>query len=393
VRPVLLLLALACSSALAAPRQVDEYHWTGVERIVAIGDLHGDYASYLAALQAAGLVDAKGKWTGGATHLVQTGDIPDRGPDTRRIITHMAKLAQEAAKKGGYVHNLMGNHEAMNVTGDLRYVSAGEYAAYADRKSAARRDRYYFTVMDALQRSEPEKYAALPADHRATWNAEHPLGWVEHRAAWDPRWNPKGAMFDWVMGEQVAIQINDLVFMHGGLSNKYCGNTLASMTSMARDKLRKADPADPGILEDPLGPLWYRGLSGVAPEAPSAIVDAVLATHGAKHLVVGHTPTGGAIWPRYDARVVMIDTGMSAAYGSHVGYLEATPQGLFAGYRTGKLPLPVDDGVRGDYLDAVLALHPGDADLKEELDKLRSAAPQAAPADAAAPALTCDISP
>lgn len=393
MRAALLLLALVGSTAWAAPRQVDEFHWVGVERIVAIGDLHGDFASYLAALQAAGLVDAKGKWIGGATHLVQTGDIPDRGPDTRRIIEHMGKLAKEAAKKGGRVHNLMGNHEAMNVTGDLRYVVPGEYAAYADKKSAARRDKYYATVMAALERNEPEKFAALPADHRKAWDAEHPLGWIEHRAAWDPRWNARGAMFDWVMHEQVAIQVNDLVFLHGGLSNKYCGNSLASMTTAARDKLRKADPADPGILEDQMGPLWYRGLSGVAPEAPVAIVDAVLKTHGAKHIVVGHTPTGGAIWPRYDSRVVMIDTGMSAAYGSHVGYLEVTPQGMFAGYRTGKLPLPVDDSVRGDYLDAVLALHPGNADLKEGLDKLRAATPAAATADAAAPALTCDISP
>jgi hypothetical protein len=398
VRHLLLLLALGCSGAWAAPRQVDEFHWVDVDRIVAIGDLHGDYASYLAALQAAGLVDAKGKWTGGATHLVQTGDIPDRGPDTRRIIAHMGKLAKEAAKRGGRVHNLMGNHEAMNVTGDLRYVVAGEYAAFVDKQSAARRDRYYAAVLDAIRRSEPERFAALPADHRAAWDAEHPLGWVEHRAAWDPRVNPKGELFLWTLQEKVAIQLNDLVFLHGGLSHKYCGNSLESMTTMARDKLRAADPADPGILEDQLGPLWYRGLAGVAPEAPVEIVDAILQTHGAKRIVIGHTPTGGAIWPRLDGRVVMIDTGMSAHYGGPVAYLEATPQGLFAGYRTGKLPLPVDDGVRGDYLDAVIALHPGNAELRKDLDKLRAGTPAAEPVDAAtpaapAPALTCGISP
>ena len=95
----LVLLTLLCSSlAVGAAREVDEYHWEGVERIVAIGDLHGDYENYLATLQAAGLADSKGKWTGGSAHLVQTGDIPDRGPDTGRIIEHIIKLDKQARR-------------------------------------------------------------------------------------------------------------------------------------------------------------------------------------------------------------------------------------------------------------------------------------------------------
>ena len=83
-----MLLLLASPELHAAPEKIDEHHWTGVERVVAIGDLHGDYDAYFTVLQAAGIVDAKGQWIAGATHLVQAGDIPDRGPDTRRIIAH-----------------------------------------------------------------------------------------------------------------------------------------------------------------------------------------------------------------------------------------------------------------------------------------------------------------
>jgi hypothetical protein len=399
MRILLLGLLLASQSLWAAPRQVDDLRWDGVERIVAIGDLHGDYAGYMAVLRASGLVDAKGRWTGGSTHLVQTGDIPDRGPDTRRIIEHMGKLAKEAAKKGGRVHNLMGNHEAMNVDGDLRYVVEGEYAAWADARSAERRDRYFAVVMDKLEQADPAKHAALPADYRATWNKEHPLGWVEHRAAWDPRWNPKGPMYEWVLQEPVAIQLNDLVFVHGGIGPAYCGNSLESMTAMARKALRLEAPGALGILEDENGPLWYRGLAGVAPATPVATVDEILKRHGARHIVIGHTPTGGVVWPRLDGRVVMIDTGMSAAYGSRVGWLEATKDGLVAGYPGGRVPLPLADAGRADYLDAVIALQPGNDALAKRRDALRAGQADPVPEDAGAgalsvpaPAVTCDIS-
>ena len=184
---------------------------------MAIGDVHGDYDNYLAVLQLAGIVDGRGRWIAGDTHLVQAGDIADRGPDTRRIIGHMQRLAREARRQGGRVHNLLGNHEAMNVRGDLRYVSEGEFAAFADRRSPALRDRYYRAWLETLAKADPEGTAALPADHRQAWDLEHPLGWVEHRLAWDPRWDPDGELFRWALGTAVAIRINDLVFVHGGI--------------------------------------------------------------------------------------------------------------------------------------------------------------------------------
>lgn len=398
MRYLLLAMLLVGQALWAAPRQIDDHRWENVARIVAIGDLHGDYASYLTALQAAGVVDRRGRWIAGDTHLVQTGDIPDRGPDTRRIITHMAKLAREAAKRGGRVHNLMGNHEAMNVYGDLRYAVEGEFKAFASARSAALRDRYFSKLMEGLEQSQPDRHAALPADYREQWDREHPLGWVEHRAAWDPRWDPQGEMFRWVMQTRVAIQINDLVFVHGGISRAYCRNSLASLTGMAQQALRRSESGKLGILEDELGPLWYRGLAGVAPATSLATVDAILLNHAARRIVIGHTPTSGVIWPRLDGRVIMIDTGMAAAYGSNIGWLEVTPEGLFAGYRGGRLPLPLDDESRLDYLEAVIALHPANEALLRRRDSLRAGQTEsadtgsAASVEASAPAATCDIS-
>src|SRR3954469_19764409 len=66
------------------------------QKIIALGDLHGDYDAFLALLAQAGLVDAKGHWSGGKTTFVQLGDVVDRGPKSRDIILHLQRLQKEA---------------------------------------------------------------------------------------------------------------------------------------------------------------------------------------------------------------------------------------------------------------------------------------------------------
>jgi hypothetical protein len=329
----------------------------------------------MAALQAAGLVDKRGKWIGGETHLVQTGDIPDRGPDTVKIIEHLGKLAKQASKKGGRVHSLIGNHEAMNVYGDLSYVTPAEYEFFVTRNSEALRDRYYELVMQNLQQTDPESFAKLPENYRELWDKNHPLGWVEHRQAWSPAWNPEAELAAWVLDRKVAIQINDLIFLHGGISGFYCQNTLQSLTEKVVNALRNFDPVNPGIVVDEFGPLWYRGLAGIKPVAAPETVQAVLEQHGASHIVIGHTPTGGAIWPRYQGRVIQIDTGISSAYGGHVAYLEITPGHIYAGYPGGKIELPASDDDTIPYLEKVIAMNPDNAYLQRMLENLKNPPP------------------
>jgi hypothetical protein len=384
---VALASLFVCALALGDARQVDEYQWDGVGRIVAVGDVHGDYDNYIAVLRAAGLVDKKGKWSGGSTHFVQTGDVPDRGPDTQEIIEHLSKLKKQAQRKGGYVHTLIGNHEAMNVYGDLRYVHEGEFKAFVTRNSGSLRDRYYEIYLQDLAARDPERFAALAANFREQWNLEFPLGWVEHRQAWDPAWRAGGKYAEWVLGNKVAVRVNDNLFLHGGISGFYCQNSLQWITDRVLEKLKNFDPAAPGILEDEFGPLWYRGLSDDGQVASPDTVEAILAQHGVSRIVVGHTPTNGVIWPRFDGKVVVIDTGIGAAYGGHLGYLEITADGLFAGYPGGKLPLPSGDDGAEAYLEQVIALNPGNRYLTQRLQVLQRspvAAASEAPADAGA---------
>src|SRR5437899_5638942 len=134
---VSVLAVLMLGAAAPAPAQSA---WDHVARVVVMGDLHGDYAKFHDMLKQAGLIDARDRWSGGATHLVQVGDVPDRAPDTRRILDLLIRLEPQARRAGGYVHALIGNHEAMNMEGDLRYTTPGEFAAFADSQSPHRRD-------------------------------------------------------------------------------------------------------------------------------------------------------------------------------------------------------------------------------------------------------------
>jgi len=258
----------------------------------------------------------------------------------------------------------------MNMYGVPRYVHPGEFEAFVTRGSGALRDRYYDVVMQSLEAQDPEGFAALPENYREEWNSKIPLGWVEHRQAWDPAWNPQGEYANWVLDKKIAIRINDTIFLHGGISGYYCQNSLESITQKARASLRHFDPLNPGLIEDENGPLWYRGLSGVEPHALPETVDAILEHHGVKHIVVGHTPTNGVIWPRYEAKVVMIDSGIGSAYGGHIAYLEIMPDGLFGGYPNNKLPLPHDAEGLAPYLERVIEADPDNPYLQRRLQLL-----------------------
>lgn len=366
------LLALLPLSALAEAREVAPHEWEGVERVIVLGDVHGDYVQYMDVLKAAGLINKRGRWDGGNTHFVQTGDIPDRGPDTRMIMDHLAKLQKEAAKKGGRVHTLIGNHDAMNVYGDLRYVTPGEYAAFEGRGSERLREAQWEHHVKTLEARDPEGFAAMDLDaFREEWEADYPLGWVEHRQAWIP----DGEYGSMVMDHPLVLRIDDTLFVHGGLSAKYCELSLEDLTERAHDEMGNYNYAEPGMIEDPLGPLWYRGLATGNEARLAPMLDAVLERYGAERIVVGHTPTQGVVWPRFDGKVILNDVGLAKHYGAHFAFLELKDGQAIAHYRDGNtVTLPADNAGRLAYLEQVVALDPDNAYLQSRLEKVRLAA-------------------
>lgn len=326
-----LVLAMA-AVGLAAPAPAAE-----PQRIVAVGDLHGDYQAWLDIARAARLVDRRNRWAGRATILVQTGDIVDRGPDSLRIIRHLMRLKREAARRGGKVVVLVGNHEAMNMTDDLRYVHPGEYAAFATTGSDRLRELTFqaneAAIVAAFRARSPQMTSAAV---RAAWLAQNPSGKLEHRAAWSPR----GELGRWTIGNPAVVKIGGNLFVHGGISARYAGIGVDEINRRTAAALASATEAPDAIINDPLGPLWYRGLvarardpetraQGAAAPPPAAAAPAVeqelasvLAAHGARRMVIGHTPSLAGIEISHGGRLVRIDTGISRYYGGRLGFLE-----------------------------------------------------------------------
>lgn len=315
-------LAAAPAFALPAPQPA---------RIVAVGDLHGDFAAWRDIAGAAGLVDGNAHWTGGRTTLVQVGDVVDREPDSLKIIRELMRLQKEAPRQGGRVVTLVGNHEAMNMIGDLRYTTPGEFAAFATPGSEALRDRLY----EARKAEIEARYRAgnptlTSAAIRDAWIKATPLGWVEERLAWAP----DGEIGRWVLRNPAVALIDGNLFVHGGISAEYSKLSLAEINRQVAAALAATDKSPGSIISSALGPLWYRGLITRDPKVTEIVEGAtprptieqelttVLAAYGARRIIVGHTPNPAGIQLLYGGRLVTIDTGNSRYYRGTPSYLE-----------------------------------------------------------------------
>jgi len=274
----------------------------GVERIVAVGDVHGAYDRFIEILKVAGVIDAAGHWSGGKTHFVQLGDVLDRGPDSRKALDFLQQLEREANRAGGQVHSLIGNHEAMRLLGDVRYVVPGEFAAFETKDSKK-------TLQQAVEATTTDEEA------RKRLMAETPLGQLEMMRAF-----ASGAPYgNYIRRLNAVVRINGVVFLHGGISPEVAPLSCTKINDTVRKDLSsdiektKKDPLLSLVARED-GPLWYRGLmqepATFAPE-----VDKILEAQHAQAIVVAHTViAGGRIGVRFGGKVIGIDTGMQQAY-------------------------------------------------------------------------------
>src|SRR6185295_3590197 len=115
-------LVLAAAGALPVFPQAPPDTFENIRRVVAMGDVHGDFQRFVDLWRTADLVDAKNTWTGGDTHLVLDGYFVDRGDHSAQVLNLRMELERQRRQGGGQVHALIGNHEALNLYGDFRYV-------------------------------------------------------------------------------------------------------------------------------------------------------------------------------------------------------------------------------------------------------------------------------
>jgi calcineurin-like phosphoesterase family protein len=294
-------LAILLCAARPASAAKSACEWEGVERIVAIGDVHGAYDRFVEILKVARLVDEDERWIGGATHLVQLGDVVDRGDGSRKVLDLLRRLERDAQTAGGMVHLLLGNHEAARMLGDLQFATDGEYEAFASPNSEKVRRDYLRTLG-----------AQGAREHAAQ---KTPLGLVEMRLAFG-RDGEYGRLLRQL---PVTIKINGIEFAHGGISPSVAGMGCDKINEQVRRELTgdldrtRAQPLS-SLTARADGPLWYRGLAQ-QPETFAPQMDEILAKLRARAIVVGHTVAAtGRITTRFDGRVIQIDTGMQPAY-------------------------------------------------------------------------------
>lgn len=398
---VALLVLLAPTAVLAesgdcaeTPPAPDPWRYEGVEKVVAVADVHGAYDAFVEILEHADVIDDQGRWAYGKGHLVLLGDLVDRGARSIDVLDFVMDLQAQAAEAGGRVHQLLGNHEVMVLVGDLRYVHPNDFAAFAgeeharDRKSALRR-----LMRRLVARGEMRDRV------RSEFEARYPPGYFAFHQAFS-----KGGRYAcWLLRQRAFVVINGTVFIHGGLgpalqdvppgeiNERALGEIAEILTIEERlegagviapedDFVRKVEALrelhrDPTVLGEELtprnlmllnsarsllrlydesllmrsdGPAWYRGqvLSGAKQERAS--LEAALSRLGAKQVVVGHTPSHtGRVASHHGGRVIQLDTGMLAShYKGRPSALRLAkgeaPSVLYAGEEAWPLPRPLE---------------------------------------------------
>ncbi len=270
--------------------------FTDVNKIVAISDVHGQYDLMIDLLRIHKVIDEQKQWIFGKAHLVVTGDNLDRGDKVMDILWFLFFLQKQAAKAGGQVHVLLGNHEIMVLQGDIRYLN-----------------RKYLYTSGVLK----NRYHLMFAEGSV-------LG-------------------DWIANHQVMISINRTLFVHGGISEeilklKY---SLEEMNDIFNRHLIRFED-ESAVLKDPKlaalyeenGPLWYRGYFKEDKKFP---IKKILKKLDQDRIIVGHT-SFDSIRTFYDGSLIGIDcsikkgkTGQVLIYEDHkffVGKLDGTRHSL-----------------------------------------------------------------
>jgi hypothetical protein len=325
---LLTLQAMALPGLASAAEQQAPGIWTGASKVTAVGDLHGSYDKAIRLLQAADLLDEDLRWIGGEQHLVVAGDFIDRGPGDRPLMDFFRRLQPESEAAGGRVHILLGNHEVMNLMRDLRYVNPEAHQFWADdEKKADRRAAWRIFSSSATANANGTR-------SKADFEEKFPPGYFARLQSF----NPEGEYGQWLLGLPATVKINDVVFLHGGMTVESAAlgvdeinqrlqdvlrrhlearevmekkgvitplMTFGEILWMARSAVNQADRLSRALVEaaqeldetfkSPLlgemGPLWYRGGSFEDERIEREMLVRALELLDAKAIVVAHSPT------------------------------------------------------------------------------------------------------
>jgi hypothetical protein len=244
--------------------------YSKVDSIGVISDIHGEYNTYINLLKAMGIINHELKWNFGKGHLVVLGDIFDRGERVTEILWHLFGLEKQAVEAGGMVHVLLGNHELMVLVSTLDYINV--------------------------------KYRNVESITRMTYS---------------DLYSRNSVMGRWLRTKPVVLTINDIIFVHGGISPELLEKKLTlnwinqsfSGSIVGKDLIESEENKEKIFLSQNYGPVWYRGYFTDINFRESAL-DSILSFYNKKHIVVGHTPSKD-IKPLFGNKIIGIDAGIS----------------------------------------------------------------------------------
>ena len=252
--------------AVIRPQAIDH-----ASKILAVSDIHGEFDHLVDILTKSGVIDPERHWSWADGHLVILGDVFDRGARVTECLWLIYRLESEARENGGAVHYILGNHELMALRGDKRYVN----------------DKYLKGIVKKT------------------------------RIKYDDLYGPDTEIGRWVRSKHATIKINDIVFVHGGLSPFVVDRNLGmeQINDIVRGSIdlrssRLAFDELSRFLLGNKGPFWYRGyhyeMKGNYPLVLSEEVDSILSFFGASTIVVGHSEID-SIMSLQDRRIIGID--------------------------------------------------------------------------------------
>lgn len=230
-----------------------EWNLPKSSKMFVMSDPHGRMDCFANVLIANKVIDRDLNWSFGRGHLVIIGDIFDRGDDATQIFWLVYKLEEEAAKAGGRLTFMLGNHETLVLMDDLRYT----------------RDKY-----KVLAKELGMTYPAL--------------------------WSPDTELGRWLCTRNAMTKVGKSLFVHAGLSQSLLDRQLAIPeinTDITRGLYKKkAERKEVSeqvyFLFSNDGPIWYRGLVRDEEKynpATSEQLDNILKFYDADRLFVGHT--------------------------------------------------------------------------------------------------------
>jgi hypothetical protein len=261
-------------------------------RVVAIGDIHADIQAARKAFQAAGATNANSDWVGGSLIVVQLGDLIGRSDEEREVLAFVFDMQRKAAKAGGAVHALIGNHEVFGARVDNQAVGPNPFPAWEN--------------VEGLRRDDL-RLRHLPPEERARGAALMAGGPYARRLAEFP----------------VVLKIRDTVFVHGGVTPRWAKYGIERINREVRNWFLGMGPEPDSTLgvDDGDRVMWTRQFSADVNEADCKVLAESLRILNARRMVVAHT-VHEQITPRCNERVWAVDVGMSRAYGGRVQVLE-----------------------------------------------------------------------